>query len=144
MKICHCVNEIDVCRDMWQTLQESTKPIVMYGMGNGADKILAVFTMATLTLAIFPVFCDVFSLITEFNQGVFSLIHYEFNVSTVAAVSPIGSTVGYVFFTAKRDGTVTAFSCFDINIGFINKYGHNNLAKMKQKGYAVRILKTYP
>ena len=44
MKICHSVNEIDVSRDMWQTLKDSTKPIVMYGMGNGADKILAVFS----------------------------------------------------------------------------------------------------
>ncbi len=44
MKICHSVNEISVSQDMWQTLKESTKPIVMYGMGNGADKILAVFS----------------------------------------------------------------------------------------------------
>ncbi len=44
MKICHSVNEIEASRDMWQTLKESTKPIVMYGMGNGADKILAVFS----------------------------------------------------------------------------------------------------
>jgi len=43
MKICHHVNEIDVKADMWQTLRCSDKPIVMYGMGNGADKILAVF-----------------------------------------------------------------------------------------------------
>ncbi len=53
MKICHCVNEIDVCRDMWQTLQESTKPIVMYGMGNGADKILAVFSEKGIEVADF-------------------------------------------------------------------------------------------
>ena len=44
MKIYHSVKEIDVSCDMWQTLKESTKPIVMYGMGNGADKILAVFS----------------------------------------------------------------------------------------------------
>lgn len=44
MKIYHSVKEINVCRDLWQTLGESTKPIVMYGMGNGADKILAVFS----------------------------------------------------------------------------------------------------
>lgn len=44
MKIYHSVKEIAVSRDMWQTLKESTKPIVMYGMGNGADKILAVFS----------------------------------------------------------------------------------------------------
>lgn len=43
MKICHSIEEISISRDMWQTLRESQKPIVMYGMGNGADKILAVF-----------------------------------------------------------------------------------------------------
>ena len=43
MKICHCVKDISIRCDMWQMLRESTKPIVMYGMGNGADKILAVF-----------------------------------------------------------------------------------------------------
>ena len=29
-------------RDLWQYLAETDKPIVMYGMGNGADKILTV------------------------------------------------------------------------------------------------------
>ncbi len=53
MKICHCVKEIDVCRDMWQTLREGTKPIVMYGMGNGADKILAVFLEKGIEVADF-------------------------------------------------------------------------------------------
>lgn len=43
MKLCHNVGEIDVNCDLWQTLREAGKPIVMYGMGNGADKILAVF-----------------------------------------------------------------------------------------------------
>ena len=53
MKICHSVKEIDVCRDMWQTLSECTKPIVMYGMGNGADKILAVFSERGIEVADF-------------------------------------------------------------------------------------------
>lgn len=44
MKKCLSVNDIRVECDMWQTLEKSTKPIVMYGMGNGADKILAVFS----------------------------------------------------------------------------------------------------
>ncbi len=43
MKIYHCVDEIDVRSDVWQTLQAAKKPIVLYGMGNGADKILAEF-----------------------------------------------------------------------------------------------------
>ena len=29
-------------QDLWQYLAATDKPIVMYGMGNGADKILAV------------------------------------------------------------------------------------------------------
>ena len=29
-------------RDLWRYLQSSDKPILMYGMGNGADKILRV------------------------------------------------------------------------------------------------------
>ena len=33
---------ITVKKDLWQYLSESKKPIVMYGMGNGADKILSV------------------------------------------------------------------------------------------------------
>ncbi len=53
MKICHSVKEISVCCDMWQTLKESTKPIVMYGMGNGADKILAVFDKKGIEVADF-------------------------------------------------------------------------------------------
>ncbi len=53
MKICHTVNEIEVRRDMWQTLSECKKPIVMYGMGNGADKILAVFSDRGIEVADF-------------------------------------------------------------------------------------------
>ena len=32
----------EIKKDLWQYLAEAGKPIVMYGMGNGADKILAV------------------------------------------------------------------------------------------------------
>ena len=32
----------EIKKDLWQYLAEVGKPIVMYGMGNGADKILAV------------------------------------------------------------------------------------------------------
>ena len=31
-----------VTRDLWEYLQETDKTIVLYGMGNGADKILSV------------------------------------------------------------------------------------------------------
>ena len=34
--------DVKVKKDLWQYLSEAEKPIVMYGMGNGADKILAV------------------------------------------------------------------------------------------------------
>ena len=34
--------EITIKQDLWSLLQESKKPILMYGMGNGADKILAI------------------------------------------------------------------------------------------------------
>ena len=32
--------DLPITKDLWQTLKSSNKPIVMYGMGNGADKIL--------------------------------------------------------------------------------------------------------
>ena len=53
MQICHHVDEIAVERDMWQTLASANKPIVMYGMGNGADKILAVFAKYGIEVADF-------------------------------------------------------------------------------------------
>ncbi|MBQ8551521.1 MAG: FkbM family methyltransferase [Clostridia bacterium] len=53
MKICHTVNEIEVSYDMWRELRECEKPIVMYGMGNGADKILAVFSEHGIKVADF-------------------------------------------------------------------------------------------
>ena len=34
--------QIQETTDVWQTLKTTNKPIVFYGMGNGADKILAV------------------------------------------------------------------------------------------------------
>lgn len=37
------VSKIETDYDMWHSLAKTGKPIVMYGMGNGADKILTVF-----------------------------------------------------------------------------------------------------
>lgn len=34
--------KIDISTDLWHYLRDTDRPIVMYGMGNGADKILAV------------------------------------------------------------------------------------------------------
>ena len=34
--------EIYGTKELWQTLREEGKPIVLYGMGNGADKIISV------------------------------------------------------------------------------------------------------
>ena len=31
---------MDIKQDLWSYLEQTDKPIVMYGMGNGADKIL--------------------------------------------------------------------------------------------------------
>ena len=53
MKTVHHVNEIEVSADLWQKLRDADKPIVMYGMGNGADKILAVFARYGIEVADF-------------------------------------------------------------------------------------------
>ena len=34
---------MDIKQDLWEYLQNTDKPIVIYGMGNGADKILKRF-----------------------------------------------------------------------------------------------------
>ena len=52
MKI-RAVNDIDIDRDMWENLKRSGKPIVMYGMGNGADKIIEVFSRHGIEVADF-------------------------------------------------------------------------------------------
>ncbi len=40
-------------RDLWTHLQNTTKPILMYGMGNGADKILKVLDLRGITVSDF-------------------------------------------------------------------------------------------
>lgn len=35
--------EIKIQKDIWQQLKETNKPIIIYGMGNGADKIISEF-----------------------------------------------------------------------------------------------------
>jgi FkbM family methyltransferase len=42
-------------QDLWQTLQKEKRPIVMYGMGNGADKILGVLDRYGISV------CDFFA-----------------------------------------------------------------------------------
>ncbi|MBQ8510392.1 MAG: FkbM family methyltransferase [Clostridia bacterium] len=53
MKHYESVNEIDLTCDLWQRLAGAEKPIVLYGMGNGADKILAVFAQYGIEAADF-------------------------------------------------------------------------------------------
>ncbi len=36
------IRDIDIREDLWEYLAQTDKPILLYGMGNGADKILAV------------------------------------------------------------------------------------------------------
>ena len=40
-------------KDLWESLKDTTLPIVMYGMGNGADKILAVLADKGITVSDF-------------------------------------------------------------------------------------------
>lgn len=42
---------MDIKQDLWSYLQETDKPIVMYGMGNGADKILERFEKLGIVVA---------------------------------------------------------------------------------------------
>ncbi len=37
--------EYPVCTDMWEELKRETRPIVVYGMGNGADKLFERFSL---------------------------------------------------------------------------------------------------
>ena len=41
--------------DIWHTLKDSNLPILIYGMGNGADKIISVFEKYNIE------YCDVFA-----------------------------------------------------------------------------------
>ena len=34
--------------DVWEYLKRSQKPIILYGMGNGADKVLKVFAQKNI------------------------------------------------------------------------------------------------
>ena len=45
--------EYPCVRDMWDTLAAESRPIVVYGMGNGADKLLARFEKYNITVADF-------------------------------------------------------------------------------------------
>ncbi len=44
---------MNIKQDLWQYLQSTDKPIVMYGMGNGADKILERFDALGITVSDF-------------------------------------------------------------------------------------------
>lgn len=41
----------DISADMWQVLKHSSKPIVLYGMGDGADKIIAELEKRSITVS---------------------------------------------------------------------------------------------
>ena len=47
--------DIDIKQDLWTYLKDTEKPIVMYGMGNGADKIMERFDSLGITV------CDFFA-----------------------------------------------------------------------------------
>ena len=47
------MNFTNCTRDLWEYLQNTDKTVVMYGMGNGADKILAVCEQYGIVVADF-------------------------------------------------------------------------------------------
>lgn len=53
MKTFERIEDIDISTDIWHTLAESDRPIVMYGMGNGADKIIEALSFFGLEVSDF-------------------------------------------------------------------------------------------
>lgn len=62
MKFFTDVKDIDLSTDLWETLGKSGKKLVMYGTGNGADKIIEVLESKNLTV-------DDFVVSDEFYRG---------------------------------------------------------------------------
>lgn len=82
-------DELPVERDLWQTLRSAEKPILLYGMGNGADKILAVFEKLGIE-------ADDFFASDEFVRG--QLFHGKRVLTYAQAVEKYGDFIILVAF----------------------------------------------
>ena len=56
-----------------------------------------------------------FVLVTVGQKGIGTLVHAEYDVAAVAAVTAHGAAVGDVLFAVEGDGAVSAVACLDIN-----------------------------
>lgn len=86
-------DELPVERDLWQTLRSAEKPILLYGMGNGADKILAVFAKYGIKAD------DVFAS-DEFVRG--QMFHGRRVLKYAEAVEIYGDFIIIVAFGSRR------------------------------------------
>ncbi len=96
--------EFPLCRDMWDLLAEEKRPIVIYGMGNGADKLISRLEKYGVTVA------DIFAS-DGFVRG------HSFHGMRVKSFSEIKETYGdfviLLSFASRREDVLEALSAMD-------------------------------
>ena len=100
----------DIMKDLWQTLKTQEKPIYLYGMGNGADKILDECIKRRVKI------CGVFA-----SDGF--VRNQQFRGFTVESYSDV----------KKREGDFTALLCFGSSL-------ENVISSIKEKMGEITLL----
>src|SRR5262245_17234094 len=94
--------------------------------GSQRDTDLKIFAVLSMSVASFPMAAAVRAkrvVVTEFDECVFLGVGNHVDAAPVPAVSAAGPSVWNKFLAAKRNTPVSAVSCADSDLGFVNKHG---------------------
>ena len=107
-----------------QVSHHSTGCIITY---QGAHRHLhengiGAYTGAVFSTALTAALSNIFSLVTEINQGIEIFVRNQDNITAATAVTTVRATLFYKFFSAEAAHAVAAIACFYINSRSVNKH----------------------
>ena len=83
---------------------------------------ISAYTGAVFGTALTAALGNIFSLVTEVNQGIEIFVRNQDNITAATAVTTVRATLFYKFFSAEAAHAVAAIACFYINSRSVNKH----------------------
>ena len=83
---------------------------------------ISAHTGAVFSTALTAALSNIFSLITEINQGIEIFVRNQDNITAATAVTAVRATLFYKFFSTEAAHAVAAIACFYINSRSVNKH----------------------
>ena len=86
------------------------------------ENSIGTYTGAVFSTTLTAALSNIFSLVTEVNQGIEIFVRNQDNITAATAVTTVRATLFYKFFSAEAAHAVAAIACFYINSRSVNKH----------------------